>query len=276
MTAALRRRAVALGGYGPRRIHYIAFSGLPDFAAAAAPLGDSHASTPDWAGADYPTALARAAHGDMARVAPSDRMLGQIERLLDLSTLKAQIVPAVAGGVPCVPAYLAGHPMAMRTRRKMHHDRGEMVLAVNGWTPEGVGLDVIARRGAAVLALARAASMVRPVRIVSFAVSGDRDDAFAYTLPLDSAPIDLARAAWVLGAPEFTRQLRLAVQAATIPHGTTGRPDTQTRRFLCDMLGIDDAALVIAPGVIGDDSLADDDAAVTWINANLDTHAANP
>ena len=260
-------------GAGTRALRYIAFPDLAAMADMAAPLD---AMPADWAGATMRQAVKRARAGDLPRAAASDLMLDQVEGLLDLATLKSSIVPAVAGGVPCVPAYLAGHPAAMRVRRRVAHDRGEMVLAVEGYTPANIAADTIARRGAAVLALARAAAMIRPVRLVSFAVSGNSAAAFAYTLPIDAAPIDLARAAWVFGAPEFTRQIRLPIQSAVLGDDRSGRVMANPRPFLCSVLGVADENLVLAPGFSGGDALDSDAAAVDWVAARLDAMATAP
>jgi hypothetical protein len=256
-------------------LRYVAFNSLADMAAAASGLPADLANPAGWAGATMAQAVARARFGDLPRVAGSDAMLSKVEQFLDLSTLRTITVPSVAGGAPCVPAFIAGHPMAMRTRRRVAHDRGEMILAVEGFTPSEIDAATITRRGAAVLALARAAAMLRPVRLVSFAVSGGSDAAFAYTLPLDSAPIDLARAAWVFGAPEFTRQLRLPIQEAILGGEYTQRRATDPRAFVAHILGIDAGNIVVAPGFGANDCLRSDAAAIDWVKARLDymTHA---
>jgi hypothetical protein len=254
-------------------LRYVAFADLADMAAAASGLPENPVS---WAGATMRQAVKRARAGDLPRVAASDAMLTKVEDFLDLATLRSVTAPAVAGGAPCVPAFIAGHPMAMRTRRRVAHDRGELILAVEGYTPAEIDAATIARRGAAVLALARAAAMIRPVRLVSFAVSGDSAAAFAYTLPIDAAPIDLARAAWVFGAPEFTRQIRLPIQAAVLGDGRSGRVMANPRPFLCSVLGVADENLVLAPGFSGGDALDSDAAAVDWVAARLDAMATAP
>lgn len=258
---------VTLKPRGLPELRYIAFSGLPAFAATARACGSRGDRSVGWAGADFDTACARALSGDLARVAPSDAMLDKVEALLDLSGLKAVTVPAVAGGVPCVPAYLAGSPMAMRVRKRRVHDRGEVVLCVEGWTSSEAPSAAVARRGAAVLALVRALSSVRPVRIVSYAASGSDERAFLYTLPIDSAPIDLARAAWVFSAPEFVRRCRLDVQSRVIG-GDTARYEGAAR-LLPDLLGVDVASCVIVEGLTDSGAFGSDASAVAWIKGHL-------
>ena len=257
---------VTLRPAGLPELRYIGFSGLPEFAATARACPAVGVSV-DWAGSDFETACARALSGDLARVAPSDAMLDKVESLLDLSGLKAVTVPAVAGGVPCVPAFLAGSPMAMRVRKRRAHERGEVVLCVEGWTSARADSAAITRRGAAVLALARALSGVRPVRIVSYAASGSDRRAFFYTLPIDSAPIDLARAAWVFSAPEFVRQCRFAVQRAV--NGTTSQRCAGVARLLPDLLGVDSESCVVVEGLTDPRDFGSDAAAVEWIKRHL-------
>jgi hypothetical protein len=268
---AVAARAVTIRDAAPR-IDYIGFSGLPDFAAAARAVGNIGEYSATWAGASFDVACRRAESGDFARVAASDSMLEKVESLLDMSSLRAVTLPAVAGGVPCVPAYLAGNPLAMRVRRRVAHDRGEIALFVEGWTSAQAKPDAIQRRGAAVLALARALSMIRPVKIISFALSGQTDHQFLYSLPLDSAPLDLARAAWVFSAPEFTRQCRLNIQEAVLGNDATKRGDFDVLALLCDLQGIAPESAVKVAGIGAGDAGAfeSDAAAVAWIENHID------
>lgn len=259
---------VTLKPRGLPELRYIGFSGLPEFAAIARACPDPDGPV-GWAGSDFDTACTRALSGDLARVAPSDALLDKVESLLDLSGLKTVTVPAVAGGVPCVPAFLAGSPMAMRVRKRRAHDRGEVVLCVEGWTSADADSAAIARRGAAVLALARALSGVRPVRIVSYAASGSDRRAFFYTLPIDSAPIDLARAAWVFSAPEFVRQCRLAIQYYHNNNNTDTQRIQGAARLLPDLLGVDADSCVTVEGLTDSGAFGSDASAVDWIRGHL-------
>jgi hypothetical protein len=265
------RRAVTVRNSAPR-IDYIGFSGLPDFAATARQTSDLQNNPTDWAGATFSDACRRAESGDFARVAASDAMLEKVEALLDMSALRTVTVAAVAGGVPCVPAYLAGNPLAMRVRRRVTHDRGEVALFVDAWTSAGADADVITRRGAAVLALARALSTVRPVRILSFALSGKANRKFLYSLPLDSAPLDLARAAWVFSAPEFSRQCRLNIQQDVLDSSDTQRGDFDPLPLLCDLYGVAPESAVKVAGLGASDcgDFESDAAAVAWVEQHLE------
>jgi hypothetical protein len=264
------KRAVTLRPTGAPAIKYLAFSGLPDFASVARDAGDVGAPV-SWAGATFNTAVKRALSGDLSRVPASDAMLAQMESILDLSGLRSVTVPAVAGGVPCVPAFLAGHPMAMRQRKRVTHDRGEVVLFVDAWTSGSASAESIARRGAAVLALARALSSVRPVRIVSWALSGSSKSAFLYSLPLESSPVDLARAAWIFSAPEFTRQARLAIQEQVLGDDTAARIDFDALPLLCDLLSVAPESAVNVAGLSMVSADFDSDAgAVAWVQNHLE------
>jgi hypothetical protein len=266
----MKNRIVDLKPAGAPAIKYLAFSGLPDFASVARDTGDRGASV-SWAGATFSETVKRALTGDLSRVPASDAMLAQMESLLDLSGLRSVTVPAVAGGVPCVPAVLAGHPLAMRQRKRVTHDRGEVVLFVDAWTSSSASAESIARRGAAVLALARALSAVRPVRIVSWALSGStKTSAFLYSLPLESSPVDLARAAWIFSAPEFTRQARLAIQERVLGHDTCARIDFDPLPLLCDLLSVAPGSAVNVAGLSSVSADFDRDAgAVAWVQNHL-------
>jgi len=64
-------------------------------------------------GLSFDASLQCVRDGNLAIVARSDEFLTSFESL-HLVSRRWRTVAAVAGGVPCVPAALAGHPLAMR------------------------------------------------------------------------------------------------------------------------------------------------------------------
>lgn len=161
-----------------------------------------------WAGnMSRSQAIAAMGTGDEELAARSDKLLSEMEGLLDLSSMVRRAVPAMAGGVPNVPAYLSGNPAAMRRRQAVQSEATpvavvcstSMAARVNGSTGE--------RRGVTVLALVRALSMVRPVRLFAFCGFVDNLIKTATFLEIQTAPLDVARAAYILAHPAFHRTL---------------------------------------------------------------------
>lgn len=160
--------------------------------------------------------------GDLSRVAASDAFLGRLEAALPIAYTARETVRGVCGGVADVPAYLAGSPMNMR-RRVPRGTPAPITIVSDIGTSAATGADIIARRGAATLALLRRLEMAgHPVTVwAGYACAHAGTQHVAIVARLDSAPIDLARAAWVLGSPEYQRQVsfRAGHRLAGYPSG---------------------------------------------------------
>lgn len=168
----------------------------------------------DWSGANPETTLRRARQGDAGLVAASDALVSEFEDKIDFPTSRAANVRAVAGGAVSVPAYLSGRPNCMLQRRQVVSDIAPITVMVDICVSASVDHSTIARRGAAMLALVRLLSTVRPVTL--YALAGETVDHYGsdagkyngiIAVRLDTAPLDLARAAWLLGSTEATRRL---------------------------------------------------------------------
>ena len=151
--------------------------------------------------------------GDFERVAPSNALLERFERFA-FETPRKGWRDDVTGSVANVPAYLAGQPTAMR-RRVTNKDAGApLAVIIDLATSSKISADTIEKRGAAVLALVRLLSMRRPVElwagVFTGAGSNDRDCAAIFT-KIETAPLDLATAAYVLCSAGFPRRLLYSV-----------------------------------------------------------------
>jgi hypothetical protein len=151
--------------------------------------------------------------GNPALVPASDAYLTKLTDRA-LVSRRWQIVPAVAGGAPNVAAALAGHPLAMRRRQRLASDQAPLAIIVDVASSAGISTRNLERRGAAVLALVRMLSATRAVSLyVGVSVTcghlkGDRQyDATHVFTRCDTAPLDLARLAHMLGHPSTARRL---------------------------------------------------------------------
>lgn len=257
--------------------------------ASANPYMATNDDDDSWAGASRAKTLVCAQSGDSARVADCDRLLGVMETGADFATARSVAVAAVAGGVPNVPAMLAGSPMAMRRRQRIADQAAPLSVVVDLGVSSSVKHPTIARRGAAALSLVRLLAATRPVTL--WAVSGlqcsrhsDSPQNAAFAVRLDTAPLDLSRAAWLLCAPEAFRRAAFAV-AQTVAgkpteRGTNWLDDDAKRHpaLLTDCLpaltGTADCLLVPSLITSGSTQFDTDSAAAAWVQEQLAAHGA--
>jgi len=144
--------------------------------------------------------------GDLSGVAKSDALLRQFEDRA-LVTHRPLWVADVAGPLPNVPAYLAGHPLAMKRRVRGGHEGAPIAIVVDIGAASMIERDQIERRGAAILALLRVLSARRPVELWAGAIldADECKNASAHFCRLDTAPLDLARASYILTNPAAIR-----------------------------------------------------------------------
>jgi hypothetical protein len=164
-------------------------------------------------GMSFDDSLRCVREGNPAIVARSDEFLSRFEAL-HLVSRRWRTVAAVAGGVPCVPAALAGHPLAMRQRQRVSSDQAPLAIIVDIASSGGIESADLEKRGAAILALVRLLSAARPVSLyVGVSVTAghltgaERHDACHIFTRMDTAPLDLARAAHMLCHTSTARSL---------------------------------------------------------------------
>jgi len=151
--------------------------------------------------------------GDLSRVAASDRLLERFERFA-FETERKRWVDDVCGGFPNVPAFLSGHPLAMRRRIADRDGAAPVAVIVDLTTSAGISPNTIEKRGAAILALVRLLSMRRPVELWAGAMTSaapSEQNLCGVYAKIETAPLDLATAAFVMTHPGFTRRLCYAI-----------------------------------------------------------------
>lgn len=190
-------------------------SELGDFAQANCATKDNYRDTSrSWNGNTSGDQCARYCRdGDLSRVASSDALLTRFERFA-FETERQHWVDDVCGGFPNVPAFLSGHPLAMRRRIADKDGAAPLAVIVDLTTSAGISAEAIERRGAAILALVRLLTMRRPVELWAGAITGaganDRDLCGVFA-KIETAPLDLATAAFAMTHPGFSRRLCYAI-----------------------------------------------------------------
>ena len=189
-------------------------SQIADIAETLAPDGharrDCKASNKWTGGIDFADAVTMTRAGDMGRVAPSDKYLAQFESLAPMRAAW-RTIDDVAGALPNIPAYLAGTPLTMRRRARVMSEQAPLTIVVDVASSGGIDAKQLEKRGAAILALVRGLAAVRPVSLwagVSATPAGrSKDGAWHVFTRIETAPLDLARAAHFLSCPAVARAL---------------------------------------------------------------------
>jgi hypothetical protein len=163
----------------------------------------------DWTGnVSYSDAVKMTREGDLKGVAMSDKYLQRFEALAPMRGAW-QVRDDVAGGVPNVQAFLAGTPLTMRRRERVALETAPLAVAVDLVSSATVSAEHLKKRGALILALVRALSATRPVELwvggSATPMNKRQDGAWHVWTRLDTAPLDLARAAHVMTCPAVSR-----------------------------------------------------------------------
>lgn len=262
--------------FGARKDHWMLFdtpAELAAWAVANCSTGshwDRRAN--DWHGESSDDAARLTTSGDLSRVARSDALLGRFERFAFETTRKAWR-DDIAGGFPNVPAYLAGHPLAMRRRAPAESAAAPLAVVVDLSTSAGISADAIERRGAAILALVRMLAMRRPVELwAGTGLDADRrQNASLIFCKLETAPLDLATAAYIMTSASFPRAL--CYNIGHVAHNFGGGwpyGDASTRHHFAEMCaaGFTHAdALLAIPAAHNDDAIGKDPEG--WIERKL-------
>lgn len=173
-------------------------------------------SNAQWYGnKNYDKSVEQIRSGDLSGVAASDALMSKLETAVPLSQSWHTRLDVV-GGVPNVPAFLAGHPYNMRRRERIMSQQAPLAIIASLELSGGIDIGTMRKRGSVMLALVRRLSNIRPVELFVACSVGDRrrcgKPAGAHVIcRIDTAPLDLARAAHVLTCPSVTRGIGYAI-----------------------------------------------------------------
>lgn len=142
--------------------------------------------------------------GDLSAVPDCDKIMQELDGNVFVSR-QYRVVNDVCGATPDVPAYIAGLPTAMRRRVRQSNVTAPLAVFVDLTTSGGIEASVVRKRGVAILALVRLLSNFRPVEAWAMVGLGCPGHADFVAVRLDTAPLDLARAAHVLTSTMVAR-----------------------------------------------------------------------
>ena len=161
----------------------------------------------NWVNHDSNQDVIRKCHtGDNDYVAASDALLAKYETVA-LETMRPQWENVMAGSRANVQAYIAGHPQAMQLRKRLPNAGSPIAIIVDISQSGTINLGQIRKRGIAILALTRALSARRPVELWIGSVFQCHRQHWATAIArIDTAPLDLASAAYTMCSASYTRR----------------------------------------------------------------------
>lgn len=157
----------------------------------------------------FKDAIATAQSGLPSLIAPSDDMIDKLESMLPDMALKAfEITRSIVGSCPDVPSLLAGEPLTMLQRRRRLKQEAPLAVFIDLISTCNVTDKQHMTKGAAILALVRILSTRRPVTLfagMQCDTQGSAKRAAMLYFPMDTSPLDLARAAWLMSHQSAVR-----------------------------------------------------------------------
>lgn len=168
--------------------------------------------TTDWGGVNYSGALRDLVYGSVDRAQLAERLFNEVvEATMDTLGRNA-LVSSIVGDVPNVPAMLAGLPNSMFTRGIVDQkaQNAPIRIIVDVFASHMITQQQYIRRGVAALAFTMVMNTIRPIDLY-VAITGSSmyipRSAVAHVIKIDTKPLDLPRAVWMLSDPAFFRRL---------------------------------------------------------------------
>lgn len=164
----------------------------------------SHIRGGSWHGDTIENMRRKSETGDNSLVKESDRFLTMIEDQIPVSQ-GWRAIDDVVGGVPNVPAFLAGHPMHMRRRVRVAKESAPLTVFADLTSSASISAKDVGRRAVVLLALVRLLVEHRPVELWVGTAKGMGRGSGCAAWRIDTAPLDLARSAYHIGSAAMAR-----------------------------------------------------------------------
>ena len=215
--------------------------------------------------------LRKAELGDTSLVGQAEAQLDSLDAAIE--TPRRIWERSVAGPFCCVPDVLAGLPTPMRRMTHQTDEHNPITIFVDTGSTASVSAKQITQRGTTILALVLALTRVRPVQLFQLHAGYGKDGETITTCQINTSPLDLATACYVLTSAGFTR--RLVYNLASKRNGYNG---TWARGFntykqeeyfdkLKPKLTNDVKNCLIVPKALINDELLTEP--ILWLNAQI-------
>jgi hypothetical protein len=190
--------------------------------------------------------------------------------------------PSVVGAFPNVPAFMMGHPMDMFSKQMSQTDalNTPLTIYIETTVSGGVSVKDLRSRGVAALAFALAMNNIRPVEI--YTVSGGLPSGGKTSIVVTriaSAPMDIARAVFMLTDEAFARKITFAamcnmsgVDTGYISWPWNGYPTYDDYKAkMRDALEMQPQDVLISGGHLNDKLMQSDP--IQWVRNMIDLHS---
>jgi len=225
-----------------------------------------------FSGGDFNSAVSRLINGDTKGLEQAEKIIDKMRDAHVFTQGQPIIVSSIQGYVPNVPAVLMGHPEDMLVRSHSENQVETTPLKVFIETTVSASLShaELINRGVACLALVMALGMQRPVELYacSFGDPAYNSRVYGAIVKLDSHPLDLGRAVYMLTNPAYCRRLMFAtVHQQADYRRMSSIPFCRNRRDIC---GCDVNDILIEGGHGGDELMLRDP--IAWVKKMLAKH----
>lgn len=167
---------------------------------------NSYSSDNWYANESVGDSLRLAETGDTRLVPEAERLLASLDTHIETPRRTWHRSPA--GAFSNIPEYLAGIPTYMRRLVDEPDDRAPITILVVTTSSAGINAATLAKRGTVILALVMALTRIRPVSLQQICmVDGRHEGETIITSEINTAPLDLATACYVLTSAGFARRL---------------------------------------------------------------------
>lgn len=222
-------------------------------------------------------------NGDVSTVDSAQALITRLEEQAILSTGVKTLTADVVGFMPLVPHVLAGLPNSMLTRyeSEIEATNTPITIYIDTTVSSDLSHGELINRGIATLAFAMAMANVRPVDLytVSTCCADSCNGSYGVCTRIETRPLDLARAAWMLTSPTMARRIMHTSvwnQLGFISLG--GGPfswqlsPTQNSYMasMRDMLSMEAQDVFITGGYIADKLMLTDP--IAWVNMMVRKH----
>ena len=174
--------------------------------------GNPNMETTDWGGVNYKGALKQLIYGDADRAILAAKLFDEVVAAQTDTLGRNMIVPAMIGNTPNVPAVIAGMPENMLVRQQTHQmaSNAPIRIIVDLFASWQISQQEFIRRGVSAIAFAMVMNTVRPIDLYvahTGTSSSVNNKSVAHIIKIDTKPLDLPRAVWMISDPAFFRRL---------------------------------------------------------------------
>jgi len=157
--------------------------------------------------------LQKCYNGDTSLVPMAERLMDKLDTQIE--TQRRIWEPCVAGAFPCVPDAIMGRPQSMRRIVHVPDEHTPINIFVVTTCSASISSNTMQERGIVILSLVMALSRIRPVSLKQIAfMHGIKDDETIITSDINTAPLDLASACYVLTSAGFARRITYGLARA--------------------------------------------------------------